>query len=739
MNNKIKHLYEFADFRIDLAQKCLWQNKEVISLTPKQFETLVVLVEKKGQIVDKETLLDRVWADTFVEEATLTQNISTLRKTLAGFGNGKQFIETIPRRGYRFVEEVREVFDDEEIYLVETLTRTHISAQQTIEEKSSNQTLRKKRVILGVGVFVFVCIIIGSFFVLKYSNFGKNSFAEKFEKIQIQKLASSGNIHRATISPDGKYLALIEKKDDSSRILLQQTNNSNQVEIVSPTNNNFIGAAFSPDSQSLLYSIYESLENDPKTRIGVLYKIPILGGTKTEILRDIDSPPAISSDGNRYAFIRQSPKNKQSSLIIYDTANKEKPENTIVSRSLKETFSTDGLSFSPDGKYIAVASFNSQKPENPYELTAVNLANGEQTPISSSHWFWIGKTVWLKNGDGIIFTAYNKNSPNYTDEIWFASYPKGDLKKITNGINGISGISITDDSKSIIATVSNRVSSLAASYANNPESVVTINKQVGDNSLIKLTMDWTPDGKIVYSSSQGGNSDIWSVNEDGSNLAQLTNELTAEYNPVVSNDGKYIVFLSNRSGTPGLLRMNADGTNVKKLAEFSEISSPSISPDGQTVYFSARQTNSFAVLWKVSIEGGEPIQITEGRTLFPQVSPDGKYIVCRFPKIDNDGKSQRLIPTILTMPDGKIYKQFEDLEIAPETPFQWNADGSAISFSTYKAGVSNIWLLPIQENQPKKMLTFISDEIFRFRWSKDGKKIAFEKGQKSDEVIKITE
>ena len=109
MSNKTLTLYEFDEFRVDTNQKCLWHADRLVSLTPKAFETLLVLIKHRGEIVGKDVLLDEVWADTFVEESTLSQNILTLRKTLAAYKKDTQFIVTVPRRGYRFVVDVREI------------------------------------------------------------------------------------------------------------------------------------------------------------------------------------------------------------------------------------------------------------------------------------------------------------------------------------------------------------------------------------------------------------------------------------------------------------------------------------------------------------------------------------------------------------------------------------------------------------------------------------------------------
>lgn len=100
--------YEFGRFRVSTAERVLLRDGEVVPLTPKVFDILLTLVEKSGQVVSKEELMKRVWPDTYVEEGNLTQNISLLRKALGESPGGVQFIETVPRRGYRFVAAISE-------------------------------------------------------------------------------------------------------------------------------------------------------------------------------------------------------------------------------------------------------------------------------------------------------------------------------------------------------------------------------------------------------------------------------------------------------------------------------------------------------------------------------------------------------------------------------------------------------------------------------------------------------
>ena len=94
---------------VDTDQRLLMRNDEVVPDTPKVFDTLLALVERGGRVVAKAELMNLLWPDTFVEESNLTFNISTLRKALGKNSENDQYIETIPRRGYRFVATIREV------------------------------------------------------------------------------------------------------------------------------------------------------------------------------------------------------------------------------------------------------------------------------------------------------------------------------------------------------------------------------------------------------------------------------------------------------------------------------------------------------------------------------------------------------------------------------------------------------------------------------------------------------
>src|SRR5262245_57817374 len=112
MSKQARYFYEFGPFRIDPIQRVLLKGGEMVSLPPKVFDILQVLVENHGEIVSKDELMKRVWPDSFVEEGNLPVNIFALRKVLGQSGDQNQFIKTVPKRGYLFAMPVTEVWDE---------------------------------------------------------------------------------------------------------------------------------------------------------------------------------------------------------------------------------------------------------------------------------------------------------------------------------------------------------------------------------------------------------------------------------------------------------------------------------------------------------------------------------------------------------------------------------------------------------------------------------------------------
>jgi TolB-like protein/DNA-binding winged helix-turn-helix (wHTH) protein len=167
MSQPIKHLYEFGLFRLDAGERLLSRDGESVPLTPKAFDLLLVLVENQGHLLKKGELLKLVWPDTFVEEANLSYNISLIRKVLGDGENGHKFIETVPKRGYRFVAEAQKVQDvldngelltEQEAQDIETASRAKITPDRFFWPKLRVVAVLAVLLAIIIGAAYFVLI-----------------------------------------------------------------------------------------------------------------------------------------------------------------------------------------------------------------------------------------------------------------------------------------------------------------------------------------------------------------------------------------------------------------------------------------------------------------------------------------------------------------------------------------------------------------------------------------------------
>ena len=132
MKAPTKLFYEFGEFRLDAEKHRLLREGEIVALTPKAVETLTVLVRQPGRVVERDELMNSVWRDVAVEDGNLTVTVSMLRKALGENGNGRKFIETVPRLGYKFVADVREVFEEVPTLVVEKQTLARLTIDEEI-------------------------------------------------------------------------------------------------------------------------------------------------------------------------------------------------------------------------------------------------------------------------------------------------------------------------------------------------------------------------------------------------------------------------------------------------------------------------------------------------------------------------------------------------------------------------------------------------------------------------------
>lgn len=751
MNRKTNRLYRFNEFQLEVNERLLKRGQNVVSITPKAFDILVLLLENKGKIVEKEMLLNSVWADTYIGEATLAQNILTLRKILGKQPDGKNIIETVPRFGYRFIGEVSEFIGNEEILSIERHIKTEITTEHQALSEDEAVTIRKtdaqkrslfyllkqNKVYAIVAGLCLVTIFASIAFSLRYLLSGESYSESKFNQIDVTKLTAEGNVSRAALSPDGKYLAYSTAHSNGEwSISVKQIENSAMVQILSPQKYPVTGLSFSPDGNQVYYILYER-DTATNQLYGHLFSVPMLGGIPKALLIDIDGPLAVSPDGKQIAFLRFSPGDKKVYLMI--AGNDGKNEKIITSRNYIDSFSPGGLVWSPDSQTIACPAFIYGEIGKQMEVILVDVKTGEQKSLDKENWLWIGQPDWLKDGSGIVFPAWNSRSGNATDEIWLVS-TKGVVKQISGGINGVVSLNMTADSNALMAIKSERITDLWTASA--PDLKQTNTKILQNRSDFIRSfpgLGWLSDKQVVFGSSFNGNLDVWMMNADGSQRRQITTDKSADFFPTISGDRKTIVFISNRLGRENLWRMDADGNKQEQLTDEINVSTPTFAPDNRSVYYLSldEKINKY-LLRKIDLETKQSTQITSYSTAYPRISPDGKFIACYYADISNSNINEtNLKLTIFSTENYQVVRQFD----APfnqdrRALIDWKGNESLTYFIS-ESGNTKLWEQPINGEKAKVLLDLPVNSVFRFAWSADGKKLVYESGIQVNDAILI--
>src|SRR5437867_2127924 len=232
MRTAVKRLYEFGPFRLDTYRGVLLREGEVVDVTPKVVDLLQVLVENNGQIVPREELLSEVWPDAVVDEANINRTISMLRRALGEAG--VDCIETIPKRGYRFTGEVREI--DPGTVTVDRVTR----AEVTIKEESESRWPW----VLGV-VALAVVLAVGAIYRLS-----RKTPTERAYPIRLTN--NPGNDRLPSCSPDGTRIAFTSNRDGKDEIYVIQADGSNVKRLTFNSSDDW-GAVWSPDGSKLAF------------------------------------------------------------------------------------------------------------------------------------------------------------------------------------------------------------------------------------------------------------------------------------------------------------------------------------------------------------------------------------------------------------------------------------------------------------------------------------------------------
>jgi DNA-binding winged helix-turn-helix (wHTH) protein/Tol biopolymer transport system component len=696
------NIFHFAKFTLDAGERALLENGKPVPITPKAFHLLSVLVERRGKIVEKEILISAVWPDSFVEESSLTFNIRQLRKILGDSKDNSLFIETVARRGYRFIAEVRKGSTEED------------SSSRSFFPPNERGSVGLARSVLPVAAFVLTCVVAAAGFWYAKGSTRPEGAPILSAEFSSEKLSTDGKTVYAVISADGKNVVYLNRGGKDG-VWLRQLESGNNVEIIPPSNDVYAGFALSPGGDLLYFG--RRLRNfDGQVDI---YRVPILGGIPTRIISEAQGWIGLSPDGNKISFVRCYYRDDDfCSLWIADSAD-GKNERMLAMRPRPIRIGANQIS--PDGKSIAFAFGQSENAGNEFGLAEIDIESGVERALTTEQFFNIKYLTWLPNRAGLLFTA--SKIPNKHFRIWKLSAVDGTAKPLTKDSETYSALSLNKEANILVSTQVKQDFHLFISGIQNP----TLSRNLTEGA----TVTFAPDGKIIFSSSISGNDEIWSVNSDGSGQKQLTNNGADESAPAASPDGRSIFFSSNRTGKVHVWRMNADGSGQVQVTQKEGGFPLSVSPDGNWLYYTSGTKRT---LMRVAIQSGEEQLILKKGCYRYAISPDGS--AAAYSEIVDGEK--RL--TIASLPDGKIIKTFpvgdSDSKIAEVA---WLPSGTEILYIIANSEFegNTLWRQPLGGGKPRQIAKIGNEEVWDLAVSPDTKSLAIVKGRWEHDSVLI--
>jgi len=636
----VSQYYEFGPFRLAPVEHRLYRDGEIVLLPPKEFDLLLLLVRNSGQVLDRERLIKSLWPNTVVEEANLNVHISALRKALAESPGEHQYIETLPRLGYRFIAPVTEVNEpDNGIVPPPQSLANGANLNPPAAQTKSDWYTRHRTAAVTLPLWLLSAAFIGILAVLFFKPFKQsNPVSEESYPLNVVPLTTyPGRENQPAFSPDGNEVAFVwnGEKGDNSDIYVRLVDGGNWVQVTNHPGND-VNPVWSPDGKTIAF--YRSSGDEDG-----IYLVPSLGGAERKLT---------DTWANRFSFgshtwVHWSPKGKW--LVISDKVSPGEPfglfllsqetgERRRLTSPPSSVIGDCSPAFSPDGKTVAFVRVLSAVVGEVY-LVSVDGGDPKRLTFAGAG---ASNLAWVSNGREIVYASrYGGTSrllrisveggtPQWiaasgTFALYPAFTPQGNRLAWVQNVDNpdIYRVALKSNSeKQTSSVIASTTSEVSPRYSPDGKRIVFVSNRSGSDEIwvcgrdgenpVRLTSfrgplagspNWSPDGRqIVFDCRPDGNADIFVISAEGGQPRRLTSDSAEDIVPSFSRDGRTIHFTSNRSGRLQLWKMTSNGdeqVQVTKQGGFEPVESP----DGQWIYYT--QDRGSSSIWRVKASGGE--------------------------------------------------------------------------------------------------------------------------------------
>ncbi len=651
-------IWRFGVFELDASSGELRRNGAIVKLREQPAIILLLLLEHAGQMVTREQLRRHLWpSDTFVDfDHSLNSAVMKLREALGDSADKPLYIETIPKKGYRFVAPVSHPVDTQNggapsqstaaPGLPVANTREQSNGSIEVPSKTPDEMPGHRR-LLSVKVAVLILLVVAAIGVgalirsgslrsaLQSGSQPKPSSDEpnrRSPNLRSSILTSApGDANFPSFSPDGRQIAFVWDGVERRHydIYVQIVGGATPLQLTHFKSGDGVPGPpqWSPDGREIAFARCDS------ERDGV-YTIPALGGSERRLTnsgcRDWSAGrPSWTPDRKAMVMLDQCTPAGPRGVVLFSFETGEK--RCLLAGSPQDFCSDNALS--PDGRTVA---FIHMTDAGVSEIYAVPLSGGVPTRlVSAGNFFW--DLMWTPNGKAIVFYSYQGNMVH----PWRVPAAGGPVEPemAYPGVGSISpdgrrlayAESMTGDSSSRFAPAV----IWRADLSNAGGSVLRKRKLIY-SQFLEGSAEPSPDGTLLaHESQRSGTSQIWLSTTEGDHPVQLTDMRGLSGTPRWSPDGRWIAFDSAQPDHARIYVMDAEGRNLHAIAQgdFDNVV-PSWSRDGTSIYFSSNRTGSRQI-WKRSLENGSERQLTEHGGFDPLESYDGRTIY--YSKFDEPG------------------------------------------------------------------------------------------------------